>query len=320
MSKIRVGVLRGGPSSEYDVSLKTGENVLKNLPEKYLGYDIFVSRDGVWHIGGMPFEVGDVADKIDVVWNALHGTYGEDGKVQGLLEAVGIPYTGSGVFASVLSMNKHMARRHLKDGPIKMPISEMVVRTENIAEMAMRLFRAFPQPCVVKPVANGSSVGVSVAHDFNSLVSALERAFAISDTVLVEEYIRGKEATCGVIDNFRGAEYYTLPPVEIRVPTGRFFDNELKYCGNTDEICPGNFTKEEKRALEEAALWAHRELGLRHYSRSDFIVSSRGIYFLETNALPGLHDVALFPKELTAVGSNLAEFTDHILALAIARK
>ncbi|MEK9168124.1 MAG: ATP-grasp domain-containing protein [Patescibacteria group bacterium] len=320
MSKIRVGVLRGGPSSEYDVSLKTGANVLKNLPDKYIGYDIFVSRDGAWHIGGVPVTIGVVTDRVDVIWNALHGAYGEDGKVQGFLEAARIPYTGSGVFSSLFAMNKHLAKDRLKNAPVKIPIAEVLERSEDITEVALRIFRSFPQPCVVKPVANGSSVGVSVARDFNSLVGALERAFAISDRVLVEEHIKGKEATCGVVDAFRGAEHYVLPPGEIRVPKERFFDNELKYSGTTAEIFPGNFTKEEKRILEEAAVWVHRELGLRHYSRSDFIVSPRGIYFLESNTLPGLSEESLFPKALSAVGSNLSEFTDHVLTLAISRK
>lgn len=321
MSKIRVGVLRGGPSSEYEVSLKTGANVLKHLPSKYEGYDILVSRDRVWHIGGVPVNVGMVADKVDVVWNALHGTYGEDGKVQAVLEAASIPYTGSGVFSSLLAMNKHFAKERLKDnGKVKVAIAEILQSTQDITEIATRLFRSFPQPSIIKPVANGSSIGVSVARDFNSLVRALEDAFAISDTVLVEEYIKGKEATCGVIDNFREVKQYALPPIEIRIPANRFFDNELKYCGATAEICPGNFTKEEKATLEEAALLAHNSLGLRHYSRSDFIVSPRGIYFLESNTLPGLSDESLFPKALMAVGSSLPEFIDHVLSLALTRK
>jgi len=318
---IRVGVMRGGRGHEYEVSLKTGGSVLEHLPSKYKGYDILITKDGTWHLEGVPVTVGELGNRVDVVFNALHGEYGEDGKVQRDLSALTIPFTGSGVYASAIAMNKLLSKSHLKEAPFKIPLSLVVHRGEDIYKRAVELFRSFPQPCVIKPISGGSSVGVSIARSFQELLVALEEGLQTADTVLVEEYIKGREATVGIIDAYRGAEHYALPVIEIRIPEKHdFFNYEAKYSEELDHVCPGNFTKEEKRALEEAAQFAHKTLALKHYSRSDFIVSPRGIYFLEANTLPGLTSVSLFPKALKAVGANLSEFIDHVLARALRKE
>jgi len=177
-------------------------------------------------------------------------------------------------------------------------------------------------PAVVKPVSAGSSVGVSLAHSLGELETALEEAFRYSDQAIVEEKISGREATCGVIENFRGLPVYSLLPVEIIKPQDRdFFDYHAKYSGKSQEICPGNFSAGEKEEIQRLAKEAHRVLGLRHYSRSDFIIHpKRGIYILETNSLPGLTPESLFPISLEAVGSNLPEFLDHIVTEALTRR
>ncbi len=237
------------------------------------------------------------------------------------LSALAIPFTGSGVYASAIAMNKLLSKDHLKEAPFKVPLSVVVRRGEDMNKRTLELFRSFPQPCIIKPISGGSSVGVSIARSFNELLGALEEGLETADAVLVEEYIKGREATVGVIDAYRGAEHYVLPVIEIRVPEKHdFFDYETKYSEEADHVCPGNFTREEKRALEEAARFAHKTLGLKHYSRSDFIVSPRGIYFLEANTLPGLTNVSLFPRSLRAVGANLSEFIDHVLTRALRRE
>ena len=137
---------------------------------------------------------------------------------------------------------------------------------------------------------------------------------------MVEENIKGREATCGVVDKFRGNDFYSLLPIEIIKPEkSDFFDYEAKYCGGSQEICPGNFSRDEKEAIQELAVAAHKVLGLRHYSRSDFIISpGRGIYILEVNTLPGLTAESLLPKSLQAVGCSLPDFLDHLITLALA--
>ncbi len=319
--KIRVAVLRGGPSSEYEVSLKTGETVLKNLPQKYEGIDVFISRDGVWHVHGIEKKPADALKHVDVAFVALHGQFGEDGKVQRILEHIGVPYTGSESFASAMAMNKHHAKGALKGlrDKIRFAAHKVFSRDEVKEKGAHEIFRLIPHPSIVKPVAAGSSVGVKVVKTFFDLESALEEALRHSDSVIVEELIEGREATCGVADGFRGEKHYSFPPVEI-IPQNKsaFFDYDAKYGGGTLEVCPGNFDEATKQALQEAAKAVHRELGLRHYSRSDFMVHpKRGVYFLEANTLPGLTQESLLPKSIKAVGSSLPEFLDHVITMAM---
>ncbi|TAK57321.1 D-alanine--D-alanine ligase [Patescibacteria group bacterium] len=319
MSKIRVGVLRGGPSSEYDVSLKTGAAVLKHLPDIYHAQDIFVSKDGLWHKGGIVYTPGEIIKHLDVIFNALHGEYGEDGKVQHLLDTFNIPYTGSGYLASVLGMNKVLAKKVFTEHGIKTPHHKTVRKGEYAHADVLHLFKTFPMPAVVKPVRAGSSVGVSIARTLHELEEALKKALTHDTEALIEEYIPGREATCGVIEGFRGEALYSLLPVEI-VPDKecQFFDYEAKYAGKSKEICPGNFTKEEIKKIQNASVAVHKALGLRHYSRSDFIVHpKRGIYILEVNTLPGLTPESLFPLSLEAVGSSLPEFLGHVLGIAM---
>lgn len=318
--KIRVGVLRGGPSSEYEVSLKTGASILKNLPSRYHPQDIYISKAGVWHVDGFEREPGRALQGIDVVFNALHGQYGEDGKVQQLLDGLGVPYTGSGALPSAWAMNKHAAKKVYASHGLRTPHYVLMYRDDDRPENHLHIFRHFSMPVVVKPVSAGSSVGVTIAWDILSIKDGILAALEHSDAVLVEEYVRGREATVGVIDGFRDRKHYSLLPVEIVPKAAKFFDYGSKYGGDTDEICPGNFTKEESAELQDLAVRAHRALGLKHYSRSDFIVSKKGIFILETNTLPGLTEHSLLPKSLHAVGSSLPEFIDHVLTLTIERR
>lgn len=318
--KIRVAVLRGGPSSEYDVSLKTGAAALAHIPrERFEPFDIFIDRAGVWHEQGLARAPHAILHGADVVWNALHGEWGEDGGAQEMLDAFGARYTGSGASASRRAMQKAYAKAALVPSGVQTPVWRVVHKREIGNNTAAMLYRSFPQPSVVKPVALGSSVGVSVARSVADLADALAKVFAVSDAALLEEYIAGKEATVGVVEGFRGAELYSLLPVEIIPASGSpFFNYEAKYGGRSQERCPGSFSPKESTELQEITKHVHARLGLRHYSRSDFIVHPRrGIYFLEVNTLPGLTPESLFPKSLAAVGSSLSEFLGHVLDLAL---
>ncbi len=319
-----VGVLRGGPSSEYEVSLKSGATVLEAFDkEKYEARDIFISRDGQWHVHGTPVLPERALRGVDVAFNVIHGEYGEDGQLQRILDAVGVPYTGSDAFASALAFNK----QRTKDIVSKLGIQVahgIVLDKENesgadLEQTALSIFRSFPHPAIVKPAIGGSSVGASIVHNFHALEPALHKAFTISPKILIEEYINGKEATVGVIDNFRGEKTYALMPIEIIPPKKHgFFSYDAKYSGETIERVPGNFTPEEKEELMMQAKIVHEGMGLSHYSRSDFIVSKRGIYFLEVNnaAGVGMTKESLFPKAIEAVGSKLSDFLGHVVELA----
>jgi D-alanine-D-alanine ligase len=320
MSKKKVGVLRGGPSSEYEVSLKTGKSVMDSLTDRYEVLDIFIDKDGVWHYLGVPIKPENVFKKVDVIFNALHGAYGEDGTVQKLLDTFGIPYTGSTALASAVGMNKVLSKKIFVNNEIKTPLHKTISKKDNVAEEVVKLFKTFPMPVVVKPVNGGSSVGTAIAKTMAELELAVNDALKYSDTALIEEFIAGKEATCGVIDNFRNEKIYALLPVEIgKSKESTFYDYNAKYISNTQEIiCPGNFTEVEKRMIQQMSVEAHRALGLRHYSRSDFIIHpKRGIYILETNTLPGLTDHSIIPKSVNAIGCSLPDFLDHLIKLAL---
>lgn len=318
--KIKVAVLRGGPSPEYDVSLKTGSNILsllRKMEEKYEPIDIFISKNGEWHKEGLVHDPHEALRHADLVWNGMHGAYGEDGQVQKILESLKIPYVGSGAMSSALAMNKDMAKKHYEIHSLLTPRHELVRANTHNDEQLVYIFRNYLHPVVVKPASGGSSIGIKLAHTFNELKEAVKSAFSHGPKVLVEEFVRGKEATCGVVEGLRGEQIYALLPIEIKL-NNDFFDYNSKYSGKTVEICPGNFSVDEVSTIQEMARRAHQALGLRHYSRSDFIVTPRGkVYILETNSLPGFTEQSLFPKALTATGVRPHEFVDHCVSLAL---
>lgn len=329
---IKVGVIRGGVSGEYEVSLKTGSNVLSHLRgEKlnkiYKPIDILIDKDGTWHINGKPVTVGDVFHSVDVVFNALHGDFGEDGKVQQMLDQWKIPYTGSGAFASALGYNKVLAKEQFASLGIKTPVHFVVPQFQEEIEdievysknIAKQIHDKLSPAWILKPLSGGSSVGMRMCRTYPELENAFIEGINKYNDVLIEELIEGKEATVGVVNDFRDKRVYVLPPIEIRIPDSKkFFDYEAKYQGESEEICPGNFSRQEKEELERLAEIIHTGLNLDHYSRSDFIIHpKKGIYALEVNTLPGLTDESLIPKMLVAVGSGVPQFIDHIIKLAL---
>lgn len=317
-----VGVLRGGPSREHDVSLKTGHAILSNLSkDRYTVRDFYIDRQGAWHERGKVITPDKALRSVDMVVIGLHGEYGEDGEVQRLLERYGVPYTGSDPFGSFLAMHKVLAKEKVKEAGLLTPRYVLIEPGADVAKMASDIVRSFPQPVIVKPVRWGSSVGVSIVTGYAPLEKAINEILEDSGGVLVEELIRGKEATAGVVEGLRGEALYALPPIEILPPeSASFFSYDVKYSGETREVCPGRFSKEENQALMDAARTAHEVLGLRHYSRSDFIVSPKGLYYLETNTLPGMTEESLLPKSLAAVGVQFPDFLEYLVELALAGK
>jgi len=284
----RIGVLMGGLSAERDVSLNSGTAVLQALLAQ--GYDavaIDVGRD-----------LAAVLERegVQAAFIALHGRYGEDGCIQGLLELMRIPYTGSGVLASALAMHKLF--------------SKQIFAAEGILTAPFRHFRRggpvlpsqlpFGLPLVVKPVQEGSSVGVSIVREEKQLASALELAFRHDSEILVEQYIKGQEVQVGILDN------RPIGAIEI-VPKGEFYDYEAKY---TDGMAEHFFPARLAPALYEKALQtglaAHCSLGCSGYSRVDLLVTAHGeCYVLEVNTLPGMTALSLLP-EIAAKGAGLS--------------
>ncbi len=318
---IRVGVLRGGPSHEYDVSLKTGAHVLEHMPDPYSAQDILISRDGDWHSNGLTKNPEKILSQVDVVFNALHGGYGEDGKVQSILRTLGKPHTGSQTFQSSVSMNKSLTKNIYRLHGMKTPVSLVLHPKDNTHSRIVEIFQTFPQPAIVKPLSGGSSQAIAVVQDFLSFEDAIEHAFRHSGAVLVEEYIAGLEATCGTLDSEDGEELEALLPIAIFPANIKaFFDYDSKYGegqGSFDTTTR-YFTNDQLTEIQKYAIDAHMALGLRQYSRTDFIVSKkRGIYLLETNSLPALLPNALYTKSLEASNVEFRDFLTRILNKAI---
>ena len=320
----RIAVLRGGACNEHEISLLSGVNVLKNLErEPYQPVDVFIDKKGVWHVRGIPMEPERALTGVDMAFNVLHGAAGEDGTLQRMLDRLGIPYTGAGAYASALAMNKALTKEILEKHGVKMPRHVILTVSPDLEREAREAFKKFAPPIIVKPAASGSSVGVTLAKTFEEFWDGVKNAFEHGKQVLVEEYIKGKEATAGVVAGLRGQKHYELLPIEIIPPeSADFFDYEVKYNGKTIERVPGNFTRKETAELQRLATIAHEELNLGDYSRSDFIVSPRGVYFLEVNpaAAVGLTSESLLPKSLAAAGVSMNEFLDHVIHFALEKK
>lgn len=317
MQHMTIGVLRGGPSSEYSVSLQSGRAVAQALEGAgYTPLDILIDREGQWHMHGRPRSPARILTHCDAVWNALHGTYGEDGCVQRLLQQTGIPHSGATALAAACAMQKHVAKRILAAHGLPV-VPHVLVRQDTPLEKAMAdIASMHAGPYVLKPAAAGSSIGVTEVHGGRfALRQQLRRMREHYPSILVEPLVRGIEATCGVIEGFRGEQVYSLLPVEITPPAGHsHFDYEAKYGGESIERCPGNFSPDVSATLQRYAREAHQALGLRHYSRTDFMLTDAGIVILEVNALPGLADGSLMPLSLEAVGGSLSEFVGHVLS------
>lgn len=319
MTKTRVAVLRGGPSSEYDVSMQTGAGVLRALND--LGYhvvDVTVSKAGEWIVDGRVKDPDKVLLTTDVVFIAMHGAYGEDGTVQRICERLHIPFTGSNSFASAMAFNKDMTKRALREHIFHLP-RHVRVTSDNLLDIeavSSVIADSFGPTYVLKPTSSGSSHGVQIVSA-DTLKDALTQAVTQYGECMVEEHIQGTEATCAVLGDFRDNELYSLPAIEIIPPQGRaFFDETVKYDGSTTELCPGRFSYEEKEKIAELAQLVHRVLGLSQYSRTDCIVKDGEVYFLEVNTLPGLTSESLFPKAAAAVGLSFNDLIDHLVRTA----
>lgn len=329
-----MAVLMGGRSSEREVSLVSGRMVMAALtrpadaadqrgPRRVIGVEI--QPDGRWVVGKralMPGEAVVALADVDVFFSALHGGEGENGSLQGFLTCSDMPFTGSGVIASAVSMDKVFARELVRACGVRVAPALALSRSEwpsgtSPAELDALVDRG----CVVKPRRGGSSVGCSIVRSRAEFEHALERAFQEGPDVLVEALVHGIETTGGVL-HAPGGELLALPPVEIR-PRGAFFDYHEKYAEDgAIELCPpGGLDVQACERVRAQALAAHRALGCEGYSRTDFIVPDAGgePVFLETNTLPGLTQRSLLPRSAAVAGIDYRTLCLWIAANGIAR-
>ena len=298
--KRKLAVLCGGPSSEREVSLRSGSAVTKAL--RALGADAFEIdiQNGDFHL----------PSGTELAFNALHGTFGEDGTIQEILENKGIPYTGEGVEGSRVAFDKiESKRRFVEHGVPTAPY--VTLQRGEILNLAV--------PFVVKVPCQGSSVGVYIVKEADESEAALKKAFAQADTILVETLVSGRELTIGILGET------TLPIIEIR-PRGGFYSYENKYTwtnrgGAAEHECPARMSHAEKKIVEQAALAAHRALELEIYSRVDLILDkNQEPRVLEVNTIPGMTETSLLPEAAAAAGMSMSQLCERIVRLSMERK
>ena len=307
---MKLAVLRGGLSAEREVSLNSGSEVEKALKARghaVTGVDIDRNTWDVLRDGGF-----------DCVFNALHGRLGEDGTVQGILELLGLPYTGSGVLASALCMDKTRANKALAAAGLHVPeFEELEIRHGVEAEMVGRLVGRFGLPLVVKPVREGSTIGLTIATDADAAASGLVLAARYDRRVLVQRFVSGTEITVGVLAT---PELQVLPTLEI-VSDNPVYDYDAKYtAGRSHHIIPARISDAARSASADAAGRAFVELGCAGMARVDFIVSADGVpWVLEVNTVPGLTALSLLPDAAQAAGIAFDDLCQRLVDHAIGR-
>lgn len=301
----RIGVLMGGPSSEREISLKSGKAVYQALKEQ--GLDV-VALD-IRKKGSGPFFLREIKQaRISCAFVALHGKFGEDGTIQKILESLRIPYTGSGPLASYLCLDKIASRRIFKHCAIPVPEYEILHR--RCWESRIKGLK-YSFPVVVKPSKQGSSIGIGFVHNAPELKQAINYAFKYDDTIIIEKYVRGREITVGILED------KPLPVVEI-VPKKSFFDFQAKYeKGKSDYIVPAKLPQGCTKQAQNLGFLAHKALGCRAFSRVDMILSRRRPIVLEVNSIPGLTSRSLLPMAAEACGINFGQLCLEIVRLAM---
>ncbi len=301
LTEMPIAVLMGGPGSERKVSLKSGEGVveaLRSLGAKVVPVDV----------AGSDFSV---PAGVRVAFNVIHGTFGEDGQVQRILEARGIPYTGEGVRASELAIDKIASKRRFVERSVPTAKSEII--RDGAAP-------TLPLPLVIKAPKEGSSVGVFIVKTADELASSLEQAWKFGGELLVEEFIAGRELTVGIVGDL------ALPVIEIR-PHKDFYNFDNKYpflnpnAAGADHLCPAPLDAATTKLVQDTALAAHRALDLAVYSRVDILLTDTGLPFvLEVNTIPGMTPVSLLPEAASAIGISYAELCRRIIELSLAAR
>lgn len=337
MKKIRVAVVAGGISNEREVSLKSSAQIFEGLSSlsKYEVSFLEITPSGKWEWRMAPEKKskkvwsGEFPEKkvfqknADIFFIGLHGAYGEDGHIQALFDWLGVNYTGSGMTASAIGMNKYYCSELL--ARLGMSVPKTVILSEKDSGVARKEMKksGIGLPCVVKPNNAGSSVGVALVKKWAQLEEALKNAFHESREAMIQECVTGREFSCGVMKNGDGSEVSALPPVEIITHGAEFFDYQAKYLSEkTEEICPAPISKKETNELIRLSEFAHTTLGCQGLSRSDFILSERDgkFYFLEINTLPGMTMASICPKEAKAAGMSFEKFLDKIVQLGLEKE
>lgn len=304
----KITVICGGWSGEREVSLRSGKNVYESLLRQGFNAELFdLTKENITEIK---------PGFTDVAFIILHGKPGEDGTIQGMLELMGIPYTGSGVMASAIGIDKLMTKKIMNIIGINTPPYYYIRKNSDLEKELRKAIEMFGIPSVIKPRAEGSSLGVVIAHTEQELFNSSKSIRDAFGDFYIEKFIKGKTITCGILGT--GEESFTLPILELEVVGREFYDYTAKYTkGLTNFIIPARIPDFTTKAFQDASLKLHKELGCRGFSRVDGIVDDSGNYYvLEINTLPGMTDLSDLPKEAAHIGISYDEVVLYILKSA----
>ncbi len=326
--KRNVAVLMGGMSSEHEVSLNSGAGVTEALRgERYEPIPVTIGKDGAWVFPNeAPLDLFGALPRlralaVDCVFIALHGPFGEDGRLQGLLDLLGLPYTGSGCAASALAMDKIRSKAVVASQGVRVAghVAFDRSRWDRDADMVTDAVRqGVGFPCVVKAACQGSSVGIAMPQDDSQFHQGVEAVFETDSAILVEEFLTGREVTCAVLDAEPERGIRALPVTEIRPKTAEYFDYEAKYTpGATEEITPAEIDAGLTAEIQEMAESVHDLVDCRGWSRSDFIIDENGPVWIEVNTVPGLTETSLYPQACAAAGISYAEMASLFVEAAM---
>lgn len=336
--KKNIAIVFGGISSEHDISIQTGIPIMNALDrEKYSVKPILIGKSGLWHISDF-LDTSTRFDKtlveklkeqtpgvkldkalsnlyendIQLVYIALHGKGGEDGTLQAMLEFAGISYTGSGVLASSLAMDKARTQELFEFHGILMP-AFIKFNERDLAYIKEKVSKEIGFPCVLKPVDGGSSAATFILNDDKGLADKVSEAYKITDQIMFQKFVKGDEVSCGVMDTDKGS--MALPPTQIIPKSSTFFDLKAKYeKGGSEEITPARLPENIIKKIQELALKAHKILGCAGLSRTDIIVCNENeLYVLETNTAPGMTPTSLYPQQAAVIGIDFPALQEHII-------
>lgn len=305
---MKIAVLYGGVSGEREVSLSTGKGVMEALKKN--GHEVI-------GIDFNPERLEEIkALKVDLVFIGLHGKFGEDGCIQGLLEMLDIPYVGSGVLASSLAMDKAKAKQVFSLYGIPTANSQVFTNYEATDQIVNQIKKEWKPPFVIKPNREGSTLGLTIIHQLEEVEEAVSHAFLSDSAILVEDYVKGRELTVPVLGNMNSEE--ALPVIEI-IPKNELYDYESKYApGGSEHIVPAQLNEKTTKLIQEYAVKAHQALGCSTYSRVDFLLNENNEpIILEVNTLPGMTPTSLFPDAAKAIGISYEEMIEKFVNLTI---
>ncbi|HIS28485.1 MAG TPA: D-alanine--D-alanine ligase [Candidatus Avamphibacillus intestinigallinarum] len=306
---MKIAVLYGGVSGEREVSISSGRGIMEALERN--GHEVI-------GIDFHPDELHKVTElEVDLVFIGLHGKFGEDGCVQGLLEMLNLPYVGSGVLASALAMDKSKAKESFERAgiPVAKSKSYQLLHQDDVTEIAQDIYENWQPPFVIKPNREGSTLGLSIIQDKEQIAEAVKLAFASDHTLLVEDFVSGKELTVPVVGEI-GHER-ALPAIEI-IPKNELYDYESKYApGGSEHIVPARIDEGITKTIQDYAVLAHQVLGCKTYSRVDFLLTDQGTpIILEVNTLPGMTPTSLFPDAARHIGLSYDEMIEEFVQLS----